>query len=258
MARFKSFDVTVKSSGILRRIAKIEFSQNGSIYVFFPGFINTEGIVCRARMRAGESKETTINLTENGRVTSHLVKYAHHPDGETHFSQDGKVKTEVRRKSIPLNQQKGHLFTIQIQSLESFRLLQSPRKEQLTFEVAENTQALKITGWRFRFTDLKLPEGVQPLFSPNSIQTSDGLTRFGLFVAPPEGQRFDDTVLFLGIKETPVLSKEDGAHLIFLGGFDPVSIALDHSQDSEFLAFAYPCSDFERLKNLIGCIDLQA
>ena len=97
MARFQSFDVTVKSSGMLRRIAKIEFSHDGSIYVFFPGFMNTEGIVCRGRLRAGKSNQTTIDLTENGRVTSHLVKYAHHPDGEANFSQDGKVKTEVRR-----------------------------------------------------------------------------------------------------------------------------------------------------------------
>lgn len=256
MVRFKSFDIVAKSHGILRRIAKLEFNQDGSIYVFFPGFAKTEGIVCRARLRAGQSNKTTLDLTENGRVTAHLVKYAHHPDGEAHFSQDGRVKTEIRRKSIPLDRQKGHLFTIQIQSLESFRLLKVPREERLTFEVAENTKALKITGWRFRFTDLRLPEGIQPPFSPNSIQTSDGVTRFGLFVSPPEGQRFDDTVLFLGIEKTPFLSKDNGAHLIFLGGFDPVSIALDHSRDTEFLVFAYPCPDFKLLKEQIGCIDL--
>jgi hypothetical protein len=253
MVRFKSFDIVVKISGVLRRIAKIEFNRDGSIYVFFPGFAKTEGIVCRARLRAGQSGQTNLDLTENGRVTAHLVKYSHHTDGEAHFSQDKKVKTEVRRKSVPLHQHKGHLFTIQIQNMEGFRILQTPRREQLTFELTENVNALKITGWRFRLDDLRVPEGTAlPL---NSIQISNGVTLLGLFVSPPEGQLFDDTVLFLGVEKTPWLSKDNGSRLIFLGGFDPVSIALNHSLDMEFLVFAYPC-DLEHLKEKIGCIDL--
>jgi hypothetical protein len=30
---------------------------------------------------------------------------------------------------------------------------------------------------------------------------------------------------------------------------------LNHAKDTEFLAFAYPCSDFEALKRSIGTID---
>lgn len=256
MTRFKSFDIVAKASGALRRIAKVKFNRDGSIYVFFPGFAKTEGVLCRARLSAGQSAQTNLDLTEDGRVTAHLVKYAHHPDGEAHFSQDGKVKTEVRRKSAPLHEQKGHLFTIQVQNIESFRLLPAPRREQLTLELPENVRALKITGWRHRFADLKLPEGIVPTVSPKGIQTADGVTRVGLFVAPPEGEPFDDTVLFLAVEETPWLSDDKAPHLIFIGGFDPVSIAINHSLDTEFLAFAYPCADFAQLKDRIGCIDL--
>lgn len=258
MTRFKSFDIVARASGALRRIAKVKFNRDGSIYVFFPGFAKTEGVLCRARMSAGQSGETKLDLAENGRVTAHLVKYAHHPDGEAHFSQDGKVKTEVRRKSVPLQEQRGHLFTIQIQNIEGFRVLPVPRKEQLTLELPENLRALKITGWRHRFTDLKLPEGAIPTGSPKGIQTSDGVARVGLFVAPPEGQLFDDVVLFLAVEETPLLSEDNVPQLIFVGGFDPTAIALNHSVDTEFLAFAYPCSDFKQLKERIGCIDLPA
>ncbi len=256
MARFKSFDIVANASGVLHRIAKVKFNHDGSIYVFFPGFVKTEGVVCRARLRGGQAAQTTLDLTENGRVTAHLVKYAHHPDGEAHFSQDGKVKTEVRRKSVPLLDQRGHLFTVQVQNIESFRRLPTPRKEQLTLELPENVRALKITGWRHRFDDLKLPEGAIPTGSPKGIQTSDGVTRTGLFVAPPEGEPFDDFVLFLAIEETPWLSEDEAPQLIFFGGFDHSSIALNHATDTEFLAFAYPCSDFGELRERIGCIDL--
>lgn len=256
MARFKSFDIIAKTSGALRRIAKMKFSDDGSIYVFFPGFVKTEGIVCRARISAGQNTETTLDLTENGRVTAHLVKYAHHPDGEVHFSQDGKVKTEVRRKSVPLSEQRGHLFSIQVQNIESFRLLPTPRKEQLTLELIENARALKITAWRYNFSELKLPEGHSSTGLPRGIQTSDGVARVGLFVAPPEGEPFDNIVLFLAIEETQWLSEDKAPHLIFVGGFDPAPIALNHSVDTEFLAFAYPCSDFKQLRERIGCIDL--
>lgn len=258
MARFKSFDIVARASGALRRIAKVKFDRDGSIYVFFPSFEKTEGILCRARMVAGQSGQTTLDLTQNGRVTAHLVKYAHHPDGEAHFSQDGKVKTEVRRKSVPLQEQRGHLFTIQIQNIESFRPLSAARRDQLTLELPENMRALKITGWRHPFSDLKLPEGVVPTGSPKGIQTSGGVTRVGLFVAPPEGERFDDVVLFLAVEETPLLSKDNAPHLIFVGGFDPSVVALNHSVDTEFLAFAYPCSDFNQLRERIGSIDLPA
>lgn len=259
MVRFKSFDIVARVSGALRRIAKVKFNRDGSIYVFFPGFDKTEGVLCRARLSAGQTGQTTLDLTENGRVTAHLVKYAHHPDGEAHFSQDGKVKTEVRRKSMPLQEQRGHLFTIQIQNIESFRLLPFPRRDQLTLELPENMRALKITGWRHRFSDLKLPEGVVPTGSPKGIQTSDGVTRVGLFVAPPEGELFDDVVLFLAVEETPLLSEDNAPHLIFIGGFDPTAVTLNHSVGTEFLAFAYPCSaDFTELKERIGCIDLPA
>jgi hypothetical protein len=49
------------------------------------------------------------------------VKYAHHRDGEAHFSQTGRVYTHVRKRSVPLNEQIGHLWTIQLQGLNGFR-----------------------------------------------------------------------------------------------------------------------------------------
>ncbi len=258
MVRFKSFDIVANSHAVLRRIAKVEFGANGSIYVFFPGFFDTSGIACRAALRAGISGSTTLDLKENGRVTGHLVKYAHHPDGKAHFSQTGKVKTEIRRQSVLLHQHRGHLFTIQVQDFASFPVLTARRQAQLTLNLPDNARALKITGWRYGFADLKYPEGVNPTGPPKGVQSSDGVTRLGLFVAPPAGAPFDDVVLFLGVEEIPWLSDDKAPHLIFVGGFDPAATALDHSVDTESLAFAYPCADSVHLAQTIGTIDLDS
>lgn len=254
MARFDSFDIVAKADSSLHRIAKIKFGVDGSIYVFFPGFNHTKGIVCRAVLRGGIVAQTSIDFKENGKVTSHLVKYAHHSDGEAHFSQDGKVKTEVRRKSMPLSQQRGHLFTIQVQKIDSFPCLKSPRKKQLTINIPENIRALKIIGWRYNLSDFVSSEGFN-FSSIKGIRTPDGIIRQGLFVAPPENYPLNDVVLFLSVEEISWLNENKDAQLIFLGGFDNLSTALNHSFDTEFLAFAYPCSDFIRLKESIGCID---
>lgn len=130
------------------------------------------------------------------------------------------------------------------------------RKEQLTLELPDNVRALKITGWRYQFSELKMPEGTPPTYRPDAFKTPDGVTRVGLFVAPPEGQPFEDFALFLAVEETPWLSEDKVPHLIFLGGFDHTSVALNRSADTGFLAFSYPCPDFENLRERIGSIDL--
>ena len=257
MVRFRSFDIVVNSEAALRRIAKVEFARDGSIYVYFPGFIDTSGIACRGVLRAGVSGATTLDLKENGKVTTHLVKYAHHPDGRAHFSKTGKVKTEIHRQAVPLRQHKGHLFTIQAQHIQSFPLLPASRPAQLTVNLPENARALKITGWRYPFVGLAVPPGAAPGASPRGVQGNDGTIRVGLFVAPPEGMPFDDVILFLAFEETPWLSEDKAAHLIFLGGFDSSETAIDHSVDTEFLAFAYPCADAAQLAQSIGSIDLR-
>jgi hypothetical protein len=254
MDRFKDFYVVLGTSGMERRIAKIMFADDGSIYVFFPGFRSTEGILCLAKLHTGTSYPTSVDLSDGGRVTSHLVKYSHHSDGEAHFSQDGKVKTEVRRKSVPLAEQVGHLFTIHAQDFTSFPILPSAKKRQLTFNLPDEVLAIKLTAWRFPLSGLKFPDNIAPSASP-VIRTADGIDRPGLLVLPPDGTPFDDVTLFLSVEATPLLTIEKSEQLLFIGGFDHLSVALNHASDTEFIAFAYPCSDFEALKKRIGSID---
>src|SRR6266481_8893375 len=96
--RFPEFNIVAVSDGKKHRVAKVKFQKSdGSILVMFPSFRHTEGLVCRLTMMAGVQTES-YGLAEHGKVAGHLVKYSHHPDGKAHFSQDGLVRTEIKKE----------------------------------------------------------------------------------------------------------------------------------------------------------------
>lgn len=76
-------------------IALVQFSKTG-IFVHFPFQPDAPGLASRMTLRAGT---TTGDLAEEGAVTSHRVKFAHHIDGRCHFSQ--------RRQGSHGDQQRG-------------------------------------------------------------------------------------------------------------------------------------------------------
>ena len=113
----KRFVVSVKLRERRYKILQIMFSKrDGSIYINFPYYSDTRGLISLVTY-PGDISTTHLRLEPGGRVTSHLVKYSHHQDGRAHFSQDGKIKTEVKKMSVPLTEINGHFFTVQIQGL---------------------------------------------------------------------------------------------------------------------------------------------
>jgi hypothetical protein len=119
--------IQVKAGVDTHNIAQIFFSKkDGSLFVSFPYFAHSAGLLSIATLSAGRMADT-INLQPCGKCASHLVKYAHHPDGEAHFSQDGKVISMIRRRSIPLRSFHGHFFTLLVQGLHKFRAAQQPK-----------------------------------------------------------------------------------------------------------------------------------
>lgn len=101
--------VTVGDGRVYRKLLLLTFARDGSIFVQWPYFRQRSGILADARFRDGRLGGT-YDLEKIGRSTSHLVKFSHHIDGNAHFSQDGRVKTAIRRKSFRLDGPLGHLF----------------------------------------------------------------------------------------------------------------------------------------------------
>src|SRR5213593_1534618 len=93
--------IGVRNSSIHKKIFQINFkSKDGSLFVSVPYANLGVGRVGVVECPPGDPN--ALLFGDNALVTTHAVKYSHHPDGQAHFSQDGKVFTRIRRKAVPL------------------------------------------------------------------------------------------------------------------------------------------------------------
>jgi hypothetical protein len=147
--RFKAFQVFL--------------GKDGSLFVTFPYFRHREGILTSSHLPVTGDPNSTINLEQGGKVTSHLVKYSHHPNGRAHFSQTGKIVTAIKRQSVALHAQEGHIFSLQIQGIDTLEQADqvtdvgvSPKRTVVDFTI-EPCDAIKfVARWydvsRMRFS----------------------------------------------------------------------------------------------------------
>lgn len=255
--RFAEFNIVVVSGGQPHRVVKVVFQKrDGSIFVMFPSFAHNEGLVGKLSMKAG-IQSASYGLAESGKVAGHLVKYSHHPDGRAHFSQDGLVKTEIKRQSVPLDRWQPHMFTIQVEGLENFAPPSVNDKTPSVFlKTKGNPRGIKIVGRWYPLNKLSTLDETQRLPAAIPIAFPDGRQSIGWLVAPPLTSQYSQFGLFMVPEEMSPLSTGNDPCLIFLGGFDPSDIALDHSKDTSFLVLKYPCSNPAELRSSIGSIDL--
>lgn len=109
----------VKAGDLRAKAFQIVFGRDGSLFITFPYFKHRVGLLSSSSIFATGTRQSQANLEKGGKVTSHLVKYSHHTDGTTHFSQTGKIVTAVKRQSIALDKQHGHIFSLLIQGLHA-------------------------------------------------------------------------------------------------------------------------------------------
>lgn len=126
------FVITVETGDDRRKVFQVLFQKSdGSLFVSFRYFKDVAGLLTLVTLNARTKYPTSVSLLDGGKVTGHKVKYSHHPDGRVHFSQDGKVRTVIQKKSIPLSEAEGHLFTVQLQGLKDFSELSAKEKQPL-------------------------------------------------------------------------------------------------------------------------------
>ena len=238
--------------------------KDGSLSVSFPYYRDAYGLLCHATLKAGTPSQTQLNLTEGGKFTTNKVKYSHHPDGNVLFSQDGKIYSRVRKKSVPLSTASGHLFTVQIQGLGDYDAVApgdaqpaaNARRTRINFNVEGPTpEAFKFVGHWYSETAL-LARMHGEGFSPwTHLQRPDGSFVTGAIIRDPFLKHSEPCYLLLTCETIPRLDQDQPSALTFMGGFDPPQIAFDHSRDTSFLALSYPTSSYETLGGIIGTVD---
>jgi hypothetical protein len=251
--------VTVKADGHRHKVMQIVFAKDGSFFVTVPYFKHTRGLLAEVTVEGPPGAQTVMNLADKGKVASRLVKYSHHTDGEAHFSQDGKVKTVVRRQSVPLAEQQGHIFTVIFQGLRGFEgvsaakeTAMSAKRATLTFAIKDRfPKAVRIIGRWYWIEDLPI-EPRPPVIGPQlQAVDPDGLVYNAVIVGNPHDKKH--VLVLTCIPQHSISPARD--LMMFMGGFDPSSRITKSKHPTRFLAFLYPADDYEELKRRLGSID---
>jgi hypothetical protein len=146
------------------KIFQIFFGRDRSLFVNFPYFKHRTGILAAATITGDGETTSQVDLQMGGKIASHYVKYSHHPDGRAQFSQTGKVWTKVKRQSVALDAQEGHIFSLAIQGFQGFETEHdakdhgsTPKRATVTFHLPESAdmKALKWVGRWFNLAELK-------------------------------------------------------------------------------------------------------
>jgi hypothetical protein len=258
----KQFVFIVQVDSNRYKVLQVLFGPDGSLYVSFPYFDNNQGIVSIGALSELFPK-TNVKLETTGRVTTNKVKFSHHVSGDVQFSQTGKVKTAMKKKSLPLNDVQGHIFTFHAQGLHHFEadlktsdITPSLGRTELSFRFEGRTpNAIKIVG---RWYDSKsfMSRSKGSSFGPIvATQTPDGKRSSMFLIGPPESNPLNDYVLGLTCQEIPLMDHKNDATMLFIGGFiNPQITSLYQKQT--FLCASYPVLDYKELEDRIGSIDL--
>jgi len=258
------FIVTVRTPSGLRKVFQLIFQKrDGSLFVNFPYFERTDGLLSLVTWPAGYRGEY-LDLERGGKVVSHLVKYSHHPDGRVQFSQDGKIISAVKKQGRSITTIEGHEFTFQIQGVRAFKFaeeselsVKSQRRMPLCFEFKEEPVALKfLSHWHSRkdFAERSI-DGVT---GPKAIiQSNDGKQWLGFLLSAPDGHPAADRVMTLSCEIVDRLS-EDETLMVFAGGFDEKSVVGDFQKETTFLTLKYPLRETEKVTERVGSIDLKS
>jgi len=260
--RRKEVTVSVRTAKEHCKVLKIGWSKrDGSLFVHLPYFKHHHGLLARPVLRAG-AKPQQVSLEATGKTVSHRVKFTYHPDGEVHFSQDRRILTVIRKRSTPIVEARGHVFTLMCQGLPDFQSVASKGMGAsgllLTFHLPGSPpEAVKIIGHLFVRTELKR---AAPELPPSSrgpvvrLQWPNGEIRQAILLENPHVVS-PTSILALTCAPLAAFSSDTESTMVFYGGFDPANVALDPEQETAILALIYPAAGFESLQARVGSID---
>jgi hypothetical protein len=261
--RSEKFIVVTRAGRYRSKILQIIFWKDGSIFIDFPFFAHTDGLVSLMTWNANIKPPTNLSMLSGGKVTSHLVKFSHHPDGNAHFSQTGKVLTKVRKLCPPIDKVE-HLFTAQIQGLASYDQFDPPKekisnpKERTFIEAVfkgKSPEAIKIFGMLYTRKNLRGRSSgylVGPVM--DSVDPTGKISRTCI-CSSPVGTVNEDLTLLIMCESIPKVDKLNKAALTFIGGFDERKVTDDITKETTFLAMSYPQDNIDELAKQIGSID---
>jgi hypothetical protein len=223
---------TVRAGDLRVKAFQVVFHKDGSFFVSFPYFRHRTGILSISSIAPNGSRESQVNL-ERG----------------------GKVFTAIKRQSIALDRQHGHIFSLLIQGLSALDPakdeLQSTKRAAIEFAM-EPPEAIKFVGRWFDVNAMRFSIPTTTIGPVVSGRDPDGIQTYQIFTASP----FDNAHQVLAISCIPIASLgPDPEIFMFYGGFSPLEIMTNPTKEAGFLAFLYPVVDPEKLRERLGSVD---
>jgi len=219
--------------GVLYQLFSITFGNTG-VYVHFPYHPDAPGAACRAPV--DPTGVLAANLDRVTSTTTQRVKYSHHVDGRSHFSQDGKILTKITSQARPLDEDIPYMFTIDLQGVERFEALPKAKTKykpsRFTLDGYRVHPRLHIVARWFAQSSAQ----VNTMSNPVTVEV-DGIELDGLALAAPDGSPLADGLLVMNASLEDALAVTQDSLLLFMGGFSP---GLGRGTAGELVMLTYP------------------
>lgn len=259
--------ISFSVEGDHRQICQVGFNSDGSIRVAWPYIAVDQGIVSRCEIPP-DGKSHTVEMQDQGKFTSQLVKFSHHVSGRAHFNLSGKTTSEVKRQSFPLTGPIGRVFELTATFPAKFKELSRLKRDRVYINFTGHThfpEAIQIRGeWR-RKTDTvanSWPKNSQVGPVTMRRHKATGETAPAAFFAPPLGCSLQTHLLWLTCHPAPLPNGATRPGIVFIGGFDEhESTSRGTSvpgQLNRFLSAMFPTSSSDEVRRAVGSIDLTA
>ncbi len=254
-----TYVIAVQCDGIARKLFQIIAARDGGLYVAFPYSPFDQGRVGIIEVKAN-AVETIIG--EGFPLTSHHVKYSHHPTGRVQFSQTGRVKSVIGRSGIPFGQVSGHIFSVTFQGISRYpagdkKGFAKYKRTLVPFEGTPLAKAYKFVAYIHSANELATRvKGLGDALWLTCV-TPSGRLNTGITLATKFRDHCGLRFILLQMETTAAIRADIGEFLMFIGGFDPPSISMDPVKDTQALMFFYPetSPSNEMIRNF-GTIDL--
>lgn len=225
------------------KVMQVQFGRDGSIFVHAPYHPSSQGLLSRVLLPPNSE---TIHMKPGGAATTEHVKYSHHPDGRCHFSQDGKIRTEIINQSARLADDVDHMFSVDAQGFEHFERLTdykggSNGRHLLDFSGGEPDALHLVARWKKVSRDQVLAGGRSGIYA----RGADGRVRGMLAFRPPKGSPYAEHLMAIECQRRDPLALGGEFGFLLYGGFGRE--AGIPAAESSALVMMYPATNVEDL-----------
>lgn len=268
------FVVTLRDAGGHRKMFGVQFRRGPKgldLFVHLAYFRHSFGPLGRFTLHGPAGTSGQIRFAKGARTTTERVKYSHHADGHTGFTQDRRIVSEIKTRAERLRDARGHLFTVQFWGADGFAPVTSrdlraptPSRATLEFEVDTpldpNLLVGRISGWCYPRRMVSLTNTGGPAADatkPIAWPVDGGESRSTLVLAPPSPPAADNVVVLLTYHGLPPRQDPGEPILMFLGGFEAPGDPMRSDAFVNFLALKYAARDdgFDDMVKTLGSVD---